>query len=102
MARRLHRRGRGSRTHHGNRGSTMTEHTVSRRTVFHATAGAALLAAGVRTAGVRPAWAEDKSITVGVNLSLTGADAESAKRIFNGAAMAFDEINAKGGVNGYK
>ena len=48
------------------------------------------------------ARAVDKSITVGINLSLTGADAESAKRIENGAIMAFDEINAKGGVNGYK
>ena len=39
---------------------------------------------------------------VGLDLSLTGADAESAKRIEYGAVMAFDEVNAKGGVNGWK
>jgi branched-chain amino acid transport system substrate-binding protein len=61
--------------------------------------GAAGLAA---TTAIRPVWAADKSVTVGINLSLTGADAESAKRIENGAIMAFDEANAKGGVNGYK
>ncbi|MFL5255800.1 MAG: branched-chain amino acid ABC transporter substrate-binding protein, partial [Rhodopila sp.] len=75
----------------------MAEHAVSRRTVFRV-AGASILAG----AGIRMAHADDKSITVGINLSLTGADAESAKRIENGAIMAFDEINAKGGVNGYK
>lgn len=47
------------------------------------------------------ARAADKTVTVGINLSLTGADAEGAKRIENGALMAFDEANVKG-VNGYK
>ena len=47
-------------------------------------------------------WAAEKSVTVGLDLSLTGADAESAKRIEYGALMAFDEVNNKGGVNGYK
>jgi branched-chain amino acid transport system substrate-binding protein len=46
--------------------------------------------------------AADKSVTVGLDLSLTGADAESAKRVQYGAMTAFDEANAKGGVNGYK
>jgi branched-chain amino acid transport system substrate-binding protein len=76
----------------------MTRPTVSRRTLISATSWGILLA----TTGLGSAWAEDKSVTVGINLSLTGADAESAKRMENGAIMAFDEINAKGGVNGYK
>ncbi len=66
---------------------------------------AARLAAGVAAAAalpIQPLWAADKTVTVGINLSLTGADAESAKRIQYGAMMAFDEANAKGGVNGYK
>lgn len=74
----------------------MTGHAVSRRAVIGAGAALPVLA------GFKAAFGQDKSITVGINLSLTGADAESAKRIFNGAAMAFDEINAKGGVNGYR
>jgi branched-chain amino acid transport system substrate-binding protein len=47
------------------------------------------------------ALAADKSVTVGINLSLTGADAESAKRIEYGALLAFDDANAAGGVGGY-
>jgi branched-chain amino acid transport system substrate-binding protein len=47
------------------------------------------------------ASAADKSIKVGLNLSLTGADAESALRIKNGALMAFDEINAKKDLGGW-
>jgi branched-chain amino acid transport system substrate-binding protein len=76
----------------------MIKNTVTRRTVFRAGAGVALAA----TVGIDRGRAADKSVTVGINLSLTGADAESAKRIENGALMAFDEVNAKGGVNGYK
>ena len=37
---------------------------------------------------LRPSWGADKSVTVGINLSLTGADAESAKRIENAGAGA--------------
>jgi branched-chain amino acid transport system substrate-binding protein len=69
---------------------------ITRRTAIRSAAGVAVATT------FHPAWAADKSITVGINLSLTGADAESAKRIENGAIMAFDEANAKGGVNGYK
>ena len=46
--------------------------------------------------------AADKVIKVGLNLSFTGADAESANRIKNGALMAFEEINAKNEIPGYK
>ena len=43
----------------------------------------------------------EETIKVGLDLSLTGADAESAARIKNGALMAFEEINAKHGIPGY-
>jgi branched-chain amino acid transport system substrate-binding protein len=48
------------------------------------------------------AWAADKSVTVGINLPLTGADAQAATKIKQGAQLAFDEANEKGGVAGYK
>jgi branched-chain amino acid transport system substrate-binding protein len=48
------------------------------------------------------AFAADKTITVGINLPLTGADAHDAELIKDGAMMAFDEATAKGGVGGYK
>jgi len=48
------------------------------------------------------AFAADKTITVGINLPLTGADAHDAELIKNGAMMAFEEANEQGGVSGYK
>jgi branched-chain amino acid transport system substrate-binding protein len=48
------------------------------------------------------AFAADKTITVGINLPLTGADAHDAELIKDGAMLALDEANAKGGVAGYK
>lgn len=53
-------------------------------------------AVAVGTAGV--AQAANQVLKVGVNLSLTGADAHSAKLILEGAELAFDEANA---VPGY-
>jgi branched-chain amino acid transport system substrate-binding protein len=49
-----------------------------------------------------PVFAEDKTVTVGINLPLTGADAQAATKIKQGAQMALDEANAAGGVAGYK
>ena len=46
--------------------------------------------------------AADQVIKVGLDLSLTGADAESAARIKNGALMAFEEINTKHVIPGYR
>jgi branched-chain amino acid transport system substrate-binding protein len=63
------------------------------------TAAAALAAtAGL---GARSAYAADKVLKVGINLSFTGSDAESALRVSNGAVMAFEEANAKKEVKGY-
>ena len=71
---------------------------LSRRHVASLLGGAALMASLPFSVG----HAEDKVVKVGINLSLTGADASAALRAKNGAVMAAEEINAKGGVNGYK
>ncbi len=70
---------------------------LSRRSTFRAALLAATAAAGVGT----PALAADKNIKIGIDLSFTGADAQSAARIANGAIYAFDEANAKKEVPGY-
>ena len=46
--------------------------------------------------------AADKTITIGINLPFTGADAHDAELIKDGAMLAIDEANQKGGVAGYK
>lgn len=70
---------------------------ISRRTTFKAAAGLATAA----SIGVQTAEAADKVIRVGMDLSFTGADAESAARVGNGGVMAFEEANATGAVKGY-
>jgi branched-chain amino acid transport system substrate-binding protein len=72
---------------------------LSRRSAFKAAAGiAATAGVGFTTA----AQAADKSIKIGMDLSLTGADSESAIRVGNGAIMAFDEANQYHEVPGIK
>jgi branched-chain amino acid transport system substrate-binding protein len=62
-----------------------------------------LAAVGIAVAlGGGSARAADRVIKVGLDLSLTGADAESAARIKNGALMAIDEINAGRAIPGYR
>jgi branched-chain amino acid transport system substrate-binding protein len=75
-----------------------TKHT---RRTFSAAAilGLASLAG---MAGSSSLEAQQKTVKVGIILPLTGADAEGAVIIKNGAMMAIDEANAKGGVAGYK
>ncbi len=70
---------------------------ISRRTAIKTAAG--LIAASALDP--RNADAADKVIKVGVNLSFTGADAENAARIGNGAVIAFEEANAAKTVAGY-
>jgi len=63
---------------------------LSRRSAFKAAAGIAATATmGVATG----AQAADKVVKVGMDLSLTGADSESAIRTGNGAILAFEEAN---------
>jgi branched-chain amino acid transport system substrate-binding protein len=64
-----------------------------------AIAGVATLAGLVSPTGLQ---AQQKTVKIGITLPLTGADAEDAMLIKNGAMMAIDEANAKGGVAGYK
>ena len=72
---------------------------LTRRNAFKAAAGLAATAT-VGTAGV--ANAADKVIKIGLNMSFTGADAESAVRVANAAIMAFDDANSTGAIKGYK
>src|SRR5580704_11152633 len=53
-------------------------------------------------AGATRIDAADKVVKIGITLPLTGADAEDATLIKNGALLAIEEANAKGGVAGYK
>ena len=53
-------------------------------------------------AGITGLQAQQKTIKIGMTLPLTGADAEDALLIKNGAMMAIDEANAKGGIAGHK
>lgn len=66
--------------------------SIGRRSTFRLLAGSAL--AGV--SGPYAARAAGKSVTVGIDLSLTGADAETAVLIKNGFFMAIDEFERKG------
>ncbi len=63
---------------------------------------AATATAVIGVAGVDPALAADKVIKIGVDLSLTGADAQGANRIKEGIVMAVDAANQGNGVPGYK
>ncbi len=66
-----------------------------------ATLSASVLAA-IGAATLRPAHAADTVVKVGINLSLTGADAESATRILNGALLAFQQANDTNAIPGYR
>lgn len=70
---------------------------ISRRMTFKA----AVAVAGAVAFGPGQALAADKPLAVAINLSFTGADAEGAQRIANGAIFAFEEANAAHAVKGY-
>ena len=72
---------------------------LTRRSAFKAAAGVAATA----TFGVASgAQAADKTIKIGMDFSFTGADAESATRVANGAILAFEEANKYNEVPGIK
>lgn len=62
--------------------------------------GGALLATSMLAA--LPAYAQDKIAKIGVLAPLTGGAAADGNEMVNGAKLAVDEINAAGGVAGYK
>jgi len=71
---------------------------LTRRSAFKAAAGVAATA----TLGVtQGAQAADKVLKIGLDLSFTGADSESAGRNAQGAIMAFDDANKAHTVKGY-
>ncbi len=70
---------------------------LSRRAMILHLSAAALIAGSAF-----PVLGADKSVTIGINLPLTGADAHDAELIKDGALLALDEANVKGGVAGYK
>ena len=72
---------------------------LGRRDVGRLLAGTVVLGAGM---GARAAAAADKVVRVGLNFSLTGSDAESAKRMVDGALMAIDAANAANDMDGWK
>src|SRR5690349_16909812 len=76
-------------------------HTLVRRIVPSLIAGAALASSlAPATARIAVAQSYPSSISVGINLPFTGADAADAANIRDGALMAVDEINAQGGIAG--
>jgi branched-chain amino acid transport system substrate-binding protein len=79
----------------------MMNRRAAAQIIASATLSAAVLAA-VGATTLRPAYAEDKVVKVGINLSLTGADAEGATRILDGALLAIDQANAANAIHGYK
>ena len=72
---------------------------ITRRAAARLFATTAL--AGTLGASGRAAFAADKVVKVGIDLSFTGADAEDATRIRNGAIMAFDAANQANAAPGY-
>ena len=65
-------------------------------------AAQALIAVAAAATPGTPARAADKVIKIGIDLSLTGADAEGAARVRNGIMMAIDGANEGNGIPGYK
>jgi len=76
--------------------------SIRRRMLLATALGAGVTLAIAGFGGPTPAQAAEKSVTIGIDLPLTGADAEGATKIKYGAEMAIDDANAKGGVAGYK
>jgi branched-chain amino acid transport system substrate-binding protein len=70
---------------------------ISRRSAIKLAAG---VAAG--SASARPARAADKVVRIGSDMPYTGSEAEGALQVTNGAKLALEEINAKGGAAGYR
>jgi branched-chain amino acid transport system substrate-binding protein len=82
-------------------GFTMEANTmVTRRSVIAQLPAAAM--AGSFVLRAHPVFADDKRVTVGITVPLTGSDTEQATLMKEGAMLAVDDANAKGGVAGYK
>jgi branched-chain amino acid transport system substrate-binding protein len=69
---------------------------LTRRQVFFTTTALAALGA------TGTAYAADKVIKIGIDLSLTGADSQGANRVKNAIVMAFDAANEGHAVPGHR
>src|SRR2546430_9212654 len=77
------------------------DHMITRRKaaqVFIAATTTAVVG-GVATGS---AFAADKVVKIGIDLSLTGADSQGAGRVKNGIMMAFDAANQGNAIPGYR
>ncbi len=70
---------------------------LTRRSTLGLLSGSALAAPFLR-----PAAAQEKTFVIGLDLPLTGAQADTAILVRYGVQSAVDDLNAKGGVAGYK
>src|SRR5690606_34775932 len=61
-----------------------------------------LAAAALLSAGLSQAYAQDKVTKIGLLAPITGGAAADGQEMVKGAQLAVDEINAAGGVAGYK
>src|SRR5450755_1772523 len=73
-------------------------HMLTRRATAQLLATTAVAAA----LGSVPAFAADKVVKIGIDLSLTGADSQGAGRVKNAIVMAFDAANQGNAIAGYK
>ncbi|HEY6571485.1 MAG TPA: ABC transporter substrate-binding protein, partial [Candidatus Limnocylindrales bacterium] len=64
--------------------------------------GALTFAVAVVAAGCTGGSSGEKTLKLGVTLPLSGGAAADGQPTLKGAQLAVDEINAKGGVGGYK
>ena len=69
---------------------------LTRRQAFFATTALEVLGAS------GTAYAADKVIKIGVDLSLTGADSQGANRVKNAIVMAFEAANEGHAVPGHR
>ena len=60
------------------------------------------LAVGLGATCLSPAFAAEKTVKIGADLSLTGADAQGAIRVKNAIQLAFDGANQGNAVPGYQ
>ncbi len=51
--------------------------------------------------GAVPAFAQDKTLTIGVDLPLSGGEVVNGQPTLNGVQLAVDQANAAGGVGGF-
>jgi branched-chain amino acid transport system substrate-binding protein len=71
-------------------------HSLRRRTAL------GLAGAFAASTVVRPGRADDKVLRIPINMPFTGQEAEGTVLVKNGAVLAMEDINAKGGVGGIR